>query len=229
VDHGLARLRPGLVVPDHPAVLPEPGERPLDHPPRGWTRNPAGALWVRVLLAPMAHWTRTAQTQAEVRASILDWLYESLPRPPHRGRDWRRCRPAVPTRVAAERRWKTVARRQSHTSKRITCSGSDPRRLTHARPPQTHFPPVHAGGSRSHRSSGLPPPSPSTRPPRVPQKRHERLPPPFRVRSWQVPHASYQAEVAADRRGVPRRPELRPGLTEPEIRAAEERLLNLPA
>lgn len=37
---------------------------------------------VRELLAPMAHWTRTAQTPAEVRASLLDWLYESLPRPP---------------------------------------------------------------------------------------------------------------------------------------------------
>lgn len=37
---------------------------------------------VRELLAPMEHWTRNAQTQAEVKASILDWLYESLPRPP---------------------------------------------------------------------------------------------------------------------------------------------------
>jgi type I restriction enzyme R subunit len=34
------------------------------------------------LLTPMGHWTRNAQTQAEVEASILDWLYESLPRPP---------------------------------------------------------------------------------------------------------------------------------------------------
>ena len=34
------------------------------------------------LLAPMGHWTRNAQTQAEVQASILDWLFESLPRPP---------------------------------------------------------------------------------------------------------------------------------------------------
>ncbi|HVC96888.1 MAG TPA: type I restriction endonuclease [Pirellulales bacterium] len=37
---------------------------------------------LRELLAPMEHWTRNAQTQAEVKASILDWLYESLPRPP---------------------------------------------------------------------------------------------------------------------------------------------------
>jgi type I restriction enzyme R subunit len=34
------------------------------------------------LLAPMGHWTRNAQTQAEVQASILDWLFESLSRPP---------------------------------------------------------------------------------------------------------------------------------------------------
>jgi type I restriction enzyme R subunit len=34
------------------------------------------------LLAPMGHWTRNAQTQAEVQASILDWLFETLPRPP---------------------------------------------------------------------------------------------------------------------------------------------------
>ena len=34
---------------------------------------------MRELLAPMEHWTRNAQTQAEVKASILDWLYESLP------------------------------------------------------------------------------------------------------------------------------------------------------
>lgn len=34
------------------------------------------------LLTPMGHWTRNAQTQAEVRTSILDWLYESLPQPP---------------------------------------------------------------------------------------------------------------------------------------------------
>lgn len=37
---------------------------------------------VRQLLAPMELWTRNAQTQAEVKSSILDWLYESLPRPP---------------------------------------------------------------------------------------------------------------------------------------------------
>jgi type I restriction enzyme, R subunit len=37
---------------------------------------------VRELLATMEHWTRNAQTQAEVKSSILDWLYESLPRPP---------------------------------------------------------------------------------------------------------------------------------------------------
>ncbi len=37
---------------------------------------------VRELLAQMEQWTRNAQTQAEVEASILDWLYESLPRPP---------------------------------------------------------------------------------------------------------------------------------------------------
>jgi type I restriction enzyme, R subunit len=30
----------------------------------------------------MGHWTRNAQTQAEVQASILDWLFETLPRPP---------------------------------------------------------------------------------------------------------------------------------------------------
>jgi type I restriction enzyme, R subunit len=34
------------------------------------------------LLAPMRHWTRNAQTQAEVQSSILDWLFETLPRPP---------------------------------------------------------------------------------------------------------------------------------------------------
>jgi type I restriction enzyme R subunit len=34
------------------------------------------------LLAPMGHWTRNAQTQADVQASILDWLFETLPRPP---------------------------------------------------------------------------------------------------------------------------------------------------
>ena len=34
------------------------------------------------LLAPMAHWTRNAQTQADVKTRILDWLYEFLPRPP---------------------------------------------------------------------------------------------------------------------------------------------------
>jgi type I restriction enzyme R subunit len=34
------------------------------------------------LLEPMGHWTRNAQTQAEVQASILDWLFEALPRPP---------------------------------------------------------------------------------------------------------------------------------------------------
>lgn len=37
---------------------------------------------LRELLAPMGHWTRNAQTQAEVRTSILDWLTEALPRPP---------------------------------------------------------------------------------------------------------------------------------------------------
>lgn len=37
---------------------------------------------IKDLLAPMGHWTRNAQTQAEVQTSILDWLYESLPRPP---------------------------------------------------------------------------------------------------------------------------------------------------
>lgn len=35
------------------------------------------------LLAPMGHWTRNAQTMAEVQASILDWLFETLPRPPY--------------------------------------------------------------------------------------------------------------------------------------------------
>lgn len=39
-------------------------------------------LSIRVLLAPMEHWTRNAQTQAEVETSILDWLFETLPRPP---------------------------------------------------------------------------------------------------------------------------------------------------
>jgi type I restriction enzyme R subunit len=34
------------------------------------------------LLRPMAHWTRNATTQAEVQTSILDWLFETLPRPP---------------------------------------------------------------------------------------------------------------------------------------------------
>jgi len=39
-------------------------------------------LSIRDLLAPMEHWTRNAQTQAEVETSILDWLFETLPRPP---------------------------------------------------------------------------------------------------------------------------------------------------
>jgi type I restriction enzyme R subunit len=34
------------------------------------------------LLTPMEHWTQNAQTQAEVETHILDWLYETLPRPP---------------------------------------------------------------------------------------------------------------------------------------------------
>lgn len=34
------------------------------------------------LLAPMGHWTRNAQTQADVQASILDCVFETLPRPP---------------------------------------------------------------------------------------------------------------------------------------------------
>jgi len=37
---------------------------------------------VQQLVAPMGHWTRNAQTQADVETSILDWLYGSLPRPP---------------------------------------------------------------------------------------------------------------------------------------------------
>jgi type I restriction enzyme R subunit len=37
---------------------------------------------LKELLAPMGHWTRNAQTQAEVQASILDWLFETLPSPP---------------------------------------------------------------------------------------------------------------------------------------------------
>jgi len=37
---------------------------------------------LRELLASMGQWTRNAQTQADVEASILDWLFESLPRPP---------------------------------------------------------------------------------------------------------------------------------------------------
>lgn len=37
---------------------------------------------LRELLASMEHWTQNAQTQAEVKTSILDWLYETLPRPP---------------------------------------------------------------------------------------------------------------------------------------------------
>ena len=37
---------------------------------------------IKDLLAPMGHWTRNAQTQAEVQTSILDWLYEALPKPP---------------------------------------------------------------------------------------------------------------------------------------------------
>lgn len=37
---------------------------------------------IQQLLAPMGHWTRNAQTQAEVQASILDWMFETLPRPP---------------------------------------------------------------------------------------------------------------------------------------------------
>jgi type I restriction enzyme, R subunit len=38
---------------------------------------------LRELLAPMPEWTRNAQTQADVEVSILNWLYESLPRPPY--------------------------------------------------------------------------------------------------------------------------------------------------
>jgi type I restriction enzyme R subunit len=30
----------------------------------------------------MGQWTRNAQTEAEVETSILDWLYEWVPRPP---------------------------------------------------------------------------------------------------------------------------------------------------
>src|SRR5262245_49890096 len=37
---------------------------------------------LRELVSAMGHWTRNAQTQADVEASILDWLYEALPRPP---------------------------------------------------------------------------------------------------------------------------------------------------
>ena len=37
---------------------------------------------VQELLGSMDQWTRNAQTQAELEASILDWLYEALPRPP---------------------------------------------------------------------------------------------------------------------------------------------------
>jgi type I restriction enzyme R subunit len=37
---------------------------------------------IRELLASMQHWTRNAQTQAEVETSILDWLFETLPHPP---------------------------------------------------------------------------------------------------------------------------------------------------
>jgi type I restriction enzyme R subunit len=37
---------------------------------------------IQQLLAPMGHWTHNVQTQAEVQASILDWLFETLPRPP---------------------------------------------------------------------------------------------------------------------------------------------------
>jgi type I restriction enzyme R subunit len=39
------------------------------------------------LLASMEQWTRNAQTQAEVETSILNWLYESLPRPPFTDED----------------------------------------------------------------------------------------------------------------------------------------------
>lgn len=38
---------------------------------------------LKELLSPMEHWTRNAQTQAEVEASLIDWIYESLPRPPY--------------------------------------------------------------------------------------------------------------------------------------------------
>lgn len=35
------------------------------------------------LLRPMEHWTKTEQTQAEVRVFILDRLFEALPDPPY--------------------------------------------------------------------------------------------------------------------------------------------------
>ena len=35
----------------------------------------------------MKHWTRNAQTQAEVQTSLLDWLFEYLPRPPFTDED----------------------------------------------------------------------------------------------------------------------------------------------
>ena len=37
---------------------------------------------LRRLLATMKHWTQNARAQADVEASILDWLYDSMPRPP---------------------------------------------------------------------------------------------------------------------------------------------------
>ena len=37
---------------------------------------------LRDLIKPMPNWTQNVQTQAEVRMSILDSLWERLPRPP---------------------------------------------------------------------------------------------------------------------------------------------------
>ena len=42
---------------------------------------------LKELLKPMRNWTKTMQTQAEVRVFILDNLWQSLPRPPFSEQD----------------------------------------------------------------------------------------------------------------------------------------------
>ena len=65
-----------------------PGQRLRDHhgrrPARSRTNQALQDIRdvLEAKLGSMGAWTRNAQTQAEVEASILDWLYGALPRPP---------------------------------------------------------------------------------------------------------------------------------------------------